>query len=86
MGQLSLEAEINNRDKTLRQMHKHWMKLQSLSCAGINFPWENWKYMHSKATILDNSKLLKKKIQRGKKKEKERATLLKTQNHMYDWK
>ena len=40
MGQVSLKAETNNINKTLRQMHKHWMKVQSLSGAGINFPQE----------------------------------------------
>ena len=42
--------------------------------------------MHSKATIQDNSKLQKIIFskRKEKRKEKKRATLLKTQNHMYD--
>ena len=40
MEQVSIKAENSNRNKTLRQMHKHWMKVKSLNGAGINLPQE----------------------------------------------
>jgi len=40
MEQVSIKAENNNKNKTLSQIHKHWMKVQSLSGAAINLPQE----------------------------------------------
>ena len=68
-------------------MHKHWKKVQLLSCAGINFPQEKTENTCiPKLQFRTTLKLKKIFFQRGQKKEKKRETLLKTQNHMYDWK